>query len=90
MISGNESRQVVHQRNTEGPKVTVRVLADASTFGLFSRSFDELEREGAEVRGFNRSSWGLTALYDVRMHDKMMVADGQRASSEDATLPISI
>ncbi len=75
----NRIKTVVHQRNTEGPEVTVRVLGDASTFGLFSRSFDGLEREGAEVRGFNRSSWGLTAMYDVRMHDKVMIADGQRA-----------
>lgn len=72
-------KNVVHQRKTEGTEVTVRVLGDASAFGLFSRSFDGLEREGAKVRGFNRSSWGLTAMYDGRMHDKVVIADGKRA-----------
>ena len=72
-------KTVVHQRKTEGTDVTVLVLGDASAFGLFSRAFDGLEREGAQVRGFNRSSWGLTAMYDVRMHDKVVIADGQRA-----------
>ena len=80
---GRDFRQfiktVVHQRKTEGIDVTVRVLGDASAFGLFTRAFDGLEREGAQVRGFNRSSWGLTAMYDVRMHDKVVIADGQRA-----------
>ncbi len=72
-------KTVVHQRKTEGIDLTVRVLGDASAFGLFSRAFDGLEREGAIVRGFNRSSWGLTAMYDGRMHDKVVIADGQRA-----------
>ncbi len=72
-------KTVVHQRKTEGAEVTVLVLGDASAFGLFSRAFDGLEREGAQVRGFNRSSWGLTAMYDGRMHDKVVIADGQRA-----------
>lgn len=67
------------QRKAEGTEVTVRVLADASAFGLFSRAFDALERKGAQVRGFNRSSWGLTAMYDGRMHDKVVIADGRRA-----------
>ena len=72
-------KTVVHQRKTEGTDVTVLVLGDASAFGLFTRAFDGLEREGAQVRGFNRSSWGLTAMYDVRMHDKVVIADGRRA-----------
>ncbi len=75
----NYIKTVVNQRKTEGIDVTVRVLGDASAFGLFSRSFDGLEREGAKVRGFNRSSWGLTAMYDGRMHDKVVIADGQKA-----------
>ncbi len=80
---GREFREylktVVSRRKTEGTEVSVRVLGDATAFGLFSTSFDGLEREGAQVRGFNRSSWGLTAMYDVRMHDKVVIADGQRA-----------
>jgi len=69
----------IERRKMEGTEVTVRVLGDAFTFGLFSAAFDGLEREGAKVRGFNRSSWGLTAMYDVRMHDKVVIADGRRA-----------
>jgi phosphatidylserine/phosphatidylglycerophosphate/cardiolipin synthase-like enzyme len=71
--------ETVQRRRAEGTDVTVRVLADASALGLFSPAFEELEREGAKVRGFNRSSWGLTPLYEGRMHDKIMVVDGREA-----------
>ena len=69
----------VDQNKAEGRDLTVRVLADASALGVFSPAFNGLENEGAKVRGFNRSSWGLTALYDGRMHDKIIVADGRAA-----------
>jgi phosphatidylserine/phosphatidylglycerophosphate/cardiolipin synthase-like enzyme len=72
-------KEAVRRRKEEGLDVSVRVLADASVFGLFSRAFDELEDEGADVRGFNRSSWGLTPVYDVRMHDKLVISDGKEA-----------
>ena len=71
--------EIVEQRRNNGAELTVRVLADASVLGIFSRSFKELERQGAKVRGFNRSSWGLSAIYDGRMHDKMIVVDGREA-----------
>lgn len=69
----------VARRRAEGGELTVRVLADASSLGLLDRAFIELEDQGAKVRGFNRSSWGLTPLYELRMHDKVVVADGREA-----------
>jgi len=82
-VYGKDFRRYIAEtekrRKTEGIDVSVRVLADAFAFGLFSRAFDGLEEEGADVRGYNRSSWGLTPMFDVRMHDKIMIADGKRA-----------
>ena len=69
----------IDERRSEGSELTVRVLADASTLGMFSPAFGALERNGARVRGFNRSSWGLSPIYDGRMHDKVLVADGRTA-----------
>ena len=71
--------ETVEQRRNSGHELTVRVLADASALGIFSLSFKDLERQGAKVRGFNRSSWGLSAIYDGRMHDKMVIVDGREA-----------
>ena len=70
---------VVKERKEAGAAITVRVLVDASALGQFSPSFSALERQGAKVRGFNRSSWGMTPLYYGRMHDKIMVVDGREA-----------
>ncbi len=70
---------VVKERKEAGAAITVRILVDASALGQLSPSFSALERQGAKVRGFNRSSWGMTPLYDGRMHDKIMVTDGREA-----------
>jgi phosphatidylserine/phosphatidylglycerophosphate/cardiolipin synthase-like enzyme len=72
-------RARLKERKREGAEFTVRVLADASALTSFSTAFRALEKDGAKVRGFNRSSWGLTALYDGRMHDKIIVSDGLEA-----------
>jgi phosphatidylserine/phosphatidylglycerophosphate/cardiolipin synthase-like enzyme len=81
--SGKEFRDILigalEERKAEGSDLTVRVLADASALFSFSRMFSSLERRGARVRGYNRSTWGLTPLYDGRMHDKIFVADGHTA-----------
>ena len=81
--SGKDFRNILigalEQRKAEGSELTIRVLADASALFSFSRMFSSLERKGARVRGFNRSTWGLTALYDGRMHDKIFIADGRTA-----------
>ncbi len=82
-VSGNEYRDILidalERRRAEGLDLTIRVLADASSLFLFSRMFTSLEKRGARVRGYNRSTWGLTPLYDGRMHDKIFVADGRTA-----------
>jgi putative cardiolipin synthase len=72
-------QEIMTQRSDDGIELAVRVLADASALNLFDQAFVELEDHGAKVRGFNRSSWGLTPLYDLRMHDKMVIADGRTA-----------
>ncbi len=81
--SGKDFRDILigalEQRKAEGLDLTIRVLADASALFSFSRMFSSLEREGARVRGYNRSTWGLTPLYDGRMHDKIFIADGKTA-----------
>jgi putative cardiolipin synthase len=81
--SGKDFRDILigalEQRQTEGEDLTIRVLADASALFSFSRMFTSLERRGARVRGYNRSTWGLTPLYDGRMHDKIFIADGYKA-----------
>jgi len=66
-------------RKAEEIDLDLRVLVDASALFAFTRMFASLERTGARVRGFNRSTWGLTALYDGRMHDKLFIADGRKA-----------
>ena len=81
--SGQTFRDILigalEERKAEGSDLTVRVLADASALFSFSRMFSSLERRGARVRGYNRSTWGLTPLYDGRMHDKIFIADGRTA-----------
>jgi putative cardiolipin synthase len=81
--SGKDFRDILigalEGRQAEGENLTVRVLADASALFSFSRMFTSLERRGARVRGYNRSTWGLTPLYDGRMHDKIFIADGRKA-----------
>ena len=67
------------QRKAEGIDLNIRVLVDASALFAFSRMFRSLEKTGAQVRGFNRSTWGLTPLWDGRMHDKLFIVDGRKA-----------
>jgi phosphatidylserine/phosphatidylglycerophosphate/cardiolipin synthase-like enzyme len=69
----------VEAQRAAGNRLDARVLVDASTLGIFSTTFDALEDGGARVRGFNRSSWGLSPIYDGRMHDKIMIMDGREA-----------
>jgi putative cardiolipin synthase len=66
-------------RKAEEIDLDLRLLVDASALFAFTRMFASLERTGARVRGYNRSTWGLTALYDGRMHDKLFIADGRKA-----------
>jgi putative cardiolipin synthase len=81
--SGRAYRNILidslEERKAEGIDMNIRVLVDASALFAFSRMFVKLEKTGARVRGFNRSTWGLTALYDGRMHDKLFIADGRKA-----------
>ena len=71
--------EIMDRRRRQDVDFRVRVLADASGLGQFTGAFSALEREGAKVRGFNRSTFGLSAIYDGRMHDKMIIVDGREA-----------
>ena len=81
--SGKDFRDILisslKQRKAEEIDLDLRVLVDASALFAFTRMFASLEKTGARVRGFNRSTWGLTALWDGRMHDKLFIADGRKA-----------
>ena len=81
--SGKEFRDILisslKNRKDEAIDLDLRVLVDASALFAFTRMFTSLEKTGARVRGFNRSTWGLTALYDGRMHDKIFISDGRKA-----------
>ena len=72
-------QETVEEQKAAGSAIMVRVLVDASALGQLSPAFSALERQGAKVRGFNRSSWGMTPLYGGRLHDKIMVTDGREA-----------
>ena len=72
-------KETVTRRRAEGHDLVVRVLADASALASFSPAFSALEEQGAKVRGFNRSGYGLSAIYDGRMHDKTIIVDGRSA-----------
>lgn len=69
----------MRNRADAGRPLVVRCLADATTMGLFTRSFDNLRDLGARVRSYNRQSWGMAPVYDGRMHDKIAIADGRQA-----------
>lgn len=71
--------RIVAERRRENPDFVVYILVDSLARGTFDRSFRQLEEAGAVVRSFNRQSWGVAALYDARMHDKMIIVDGRRA-----------
>jgi phosphatidylserine/phosphatidylglycerophosphate/cardiolipin synthase-like enzyme len=70
---------VVRERSSSNPDFQVHCVADAVAVGTFNRSFDELRKIGADVRSFNRASWGMSSMFGVRMHDKIVVADGRQA-----------
>jgi phosphatidylserine/phosphatidylglycerophosphate/cardiolipin synthase-like enzyme len=80
---GTRLRKVLENRMRDraaaGDPLIVRCLADATAMGLFTRSFDDLRELGARVRSYNRQSWGMAPVYDGRMHDKIMIADGRQA-----------
>jgi len=80
---GTRIREVLadrmRDRSATGSPLTVHCLADATAMGLFTRGFDGLRALGAEVRSYNRQSWGMAPVYDARMHDKIIIADGRKA-----------
>lgn len=74
--------EVVADRRRENPDFIAYCMIDSSAMGLFnrySRTFKNLRDAGAEVIGFNPSMGRTTAVYDGRLHDKMVIVDGRWA-----------
>jgi phosphatidylserine/phosphatidylglycerophosphate/cardiolipin synthase-like enzyme len=70
---------VMLERLESNPEFKVYVLVDATSRGMFDFTFGRLEKAGAVVRSFNPNLWGIGPMYDVRMHDKMLIVDGRKA-----------
>jgi phosphatidylserine/phosphatidylglycerophosphate/cardiolipin synthase-like enzyme len=74
--------EVVADRRRENPDFIAYCMIDSSAMGLFnrySRTFKELRNAGAVIIGFNPSLATATAVYDGRLHDKMIIVDGRWA-----------
>ena len=69
--------EVVRSRREEGDEFMARCLADATGMKMFSRAFNEVRTGGAVVRSYNRTSWGMSPMFDGRMHDKLLISDGR-------------
>ncbi len=70
---------VVRSRREHTPDFMARCLADATAMKLFSRAFAEVRTGGAIVKSYNRAAWGMSPMYDGRMHDKLLISDGREA-----------
>jgi putative cardiolipin synthase len=75
----HELRKVAKRLRRNGSGFDLRILGDATALQAWDPAFSGLEMQGARVRGFNRPSWGLTPVFDGRMHDKVIIVDGRRA-----------
>ncbi len=78
----HELERVARERREADPTFTVYCLVDATAAGIYnwwSYSFDKLREAGVELRAFNPSAGSVTALYDGRLHDKMVIVDGRAA-----------
>jgi len=71
--------EVVRSRRESSGDFMARCLADATAMKTFSRAFNEVRTGGAIVRSYNRTSWGMSPIYDGRMHDKILISDGRQA-----------
>jgi phosphatidylserine/phosphatidylglycerophosphate/cardiolipin synthase-like enzyme len=74
--------EVVADRRRENPDFIAYCMIDSSAMGLFNRygrTFKDLRDAGAEIIGFNPSMGRATAIYDGRLHDKMVIVDGRWA-----------
>jgi len=71
--------QVVRSRREGSGDFMARCLADATAMKTFSRAFNEVRTGGAIVRSYNRMAWGMSPIYDGRMHDKLLICDGRQA-----------
>lgn len=71
--------EVVRSRRENSGEFTALCLADATAMKTFTRAFSEVRTGGAIVKSYNRTSWGMSPIYDGRMHDKLLISDGRQA-----------
>ncbi len=71
--------EVIRRKRRDNPEFQVRILVDSTARGVFDASFSKLKEAGAIVRSYNPGTWGIAPMYDLRMHDKMIVVDGRWA-----------
>ena len=73
----NALAEVVTARKKTSDEFMARCLADATGMKMFSRAFNEVRTGGATVLSYTRSSWGMSPMFDGRMHDKLLISDGR-------------
>jgi len=74
--------RTIIDRSRTRPSFTTYLMVDSTAMGVFNRferTFKELRTLGAELRSFNPAAATATAMFDGRMHDKMLIVDGRRA-----------
>jgi len=74
--------RVVIERSEADQALTTHLMLDATSMGAFNkfkRTFGALRSAGAELRPFNPALATATAIFDGRMHDKMLIIDGRSA-----------
>jgi putative cardiolipin synthase len=81
MFADHLSRVIIERSETTD-RLTTHLMLDATAMGVFNkfkRTFDGLRSVGVELRPFNPALATATAIFDGRMHDKMLIIDGRRA-----------
>ena len=71
--------EVVRRQRETFPDFLALCLADATGLKVFSTAFNKVRTGGAVVRPYNRFQWGMAPVYDGRMHDKLLISDGNLA-----------
>ncbi len=78
-----EFTTIIEQKLARDPDFPVFVELDTVTFlpshDWFGTIKHRLRSAGAKVRFFNPSTWVVTATYEARQHDKVLIVDGRLA-----------
>jgi phosphatidylserine/phosphatidylglycerophosphate/cardiolipin synthase-like enzyme len=72
----------VRDARSVNPEFEAWCLIDATAMGFFNKlgkTFKPIREAGAELRAYNPALGTATPIYDGRLHDKMLIADGRWA-----------